>query len=349
MKILRTNKAGTVDISRMIGTVTWSGDYKSVARSLEFEMACSATDESIPKVSVELGDKIAFYADAQLFDGFVFCITKGSADKTLSVKCYDRGVYLGNNQGYYKFANAAPEEIAAQVAGDFGIPCGEIAATGYRLTRNFMGVALYQIIATAYTMAAGQTGVKYHVGFDLDRLTVREKKQDAETLVIRGGSNLLTCEVTETIESMVNRVLILDDSYSVQSELENSEDVASYGLIQHIIQASDSAQTQAQAVLDDGGPAQKITLECIGDTRSITGRMVAVYEPHTGVWGLFWIDSDVHTWRNGVYTNKLVVNLKNVMNEVNAGTEAASRSGTATKTGGAATESKGTWAYYREE
>jgi hypothetical protein len=52
----------------------------------------------------------------------------------------------------------------------------------------------------------------------------------------------------------------------------------------------------------------------------MTGGTVVVREPYTGLYGLFYIDSDVHTWKNGLYLNKLVVNFKNIMDEKDAGT-----------------------------
>lgn len=42
-------------------------------------------------------------------------------------------------------------------------------------------------------------------------------------------------------------------------------------------------------------------------------------EPVTGLYGLCWIDSDTHTWKGGVYTTKLVLNFRNLMDEAEAG------------------------------
>ena len=42
----------------------------------------------------------------------------------------------------------------------------------------------------------------------------------------------------------------------------------------------------------------------------------------TGLSGLFWIDSDTHSWKNGLYQNKLTLNFRNLMDEKDAGTEA---------------------------
>ena len=48
---------------------------------------------------------------------------------------------------------------------------------------------------------------------------------------------------------------------------------------------------------------------------------MTVREPYTGLSGLFYIDSDVHTWKNGQYYNKLTLNFKKIMAEKSAGSE----------------------------
>jgi cell wall-associated NlpC family hydrolase len=60
-------------------------------------------------------------------------------------------------------------------------------------------------------------------------------------------------------------------------------------------------------------------LSGFGDTTCITGHGVQVKDTHTGLVGLFYIDSDTHTWEGGNYTIDLELNFKNIMNEVTAG------------------------------
>ena len=41
----------------------------------------------------------------------------------------------------------------------------------------------------------------------------------------------------------------------------------------------------------------------------------------SGVSGLFWIDADTHTWKNGQYFCKLTLNFRNLLDETSAGSE----------------------------
>ena len=59
----------------------------------------------------------------------------------------------------------------------------------------------------------------------------------------------------------------------------------------------------------------------LGNTSLIAGEAVILREPLTGQQGLFWIDSDTHTWQNGLYQNRLVLNFRNLMDEQSAGSQ----------------------------
>lgn len=62
------------------------------------------------------------------------------------------------------------------------------------------------------------------------------------------------------------------------------------------------------------GVEKRITLDGIdGDLRCIAGNGVEVYDQATGLSGLFWIDSDSHTWENGTHIMNLELNFKNIM------------------------------------
>ena len=66
---------------------------------------------------------------------------------------------------------------------------------------------------------------------------------------------------------------------------------------------------------------QTVAVDCRGDASLVTGNAVILRENVTGVAGLFWIDSDTHTWKNGQYFCKLKLNFRNIMQTVEGGKE----------------------------
>ena len=94
-------------------------------------------------------------------------------------------------------------------------------------------------------------------------------------------------------------------------------------VFQHIITQKDGtdAGAEAKAYLEDNGLKQTATVECMGDPVLISGNAVMLRDNATGTVGLFWIDSDTHTWKNGQYFCRLSLNFGNIMHNVNAGQE----------------------------
>lgn len=322
LKLLITDSHGTVDVTQLVSTITWSGDYQQCARILEFGLLSSTTDKSIPIVRCELGSGVSFMQDnRELFNGYIFARQKGTEGNTIDITCYDRGIYIKRNESTYKFTNMTPETIAKRVCSDFGIPIGTLATTGIKITRNFIGVNLYNIIQTAYTLASEQNGKKYMIRFEGANMCIIEKTITDKTLIIEGGSNLMSASTTESISNMINQVAIYNNKDVLIGTQKDTESIKLYGLMQSYIKQSDNedATAKAKKLISDNGVSQKITINNLGNAANITGGTVVVREPYTGLYGLFYIDSDVHTWKNGQYYNKLVVNFKNIMDEQEAG------------------------------
>ena len=333
ISILITGKDGTYDATDFHDTVTLSGDYKQCSRSLSFNLI---EEEGKSVINCDVGNSVVFKEDDKvLFDGFIVSRQKTTDSPKIQIKCFDRGFYLKKNKGVYKFSNQTPESIVKKICSDFGISVGEVATTDVPVSRNFIGVSLYEIIMTAYTLASEKTKESYLLVFKEDKLCVIEKKVNESTLLIEPGGSLMASSCTESIENMINQVVIYDKDDKVVKTLKKDELISLYGLMQsYIKQGDDSAETEKKAdkILEDNGYSQKITVESLGNSSLITGGTVVVKEPYTGVCGVFFIDTDTHTWKNGLYFDKLTLNFKNIMDEKEAGSlpKASSSSGSGT-------------------
>ena len=167
-----------------------------------------------------------------------------------------------------------------------------------------------------------QTGKQYQIRFRADTLEVVEKARGPETLRLIPGSNLLSCESSESIENLVTSVAVYDEEYRRIATYDSTEGLrALYGLMQQAIKASDKEDPakSARQILEENGVKTTITAKCLGNTKLITGNAVVVHEPVTGTDGLFWILSDSHTTVSGVYQTTVTLDFRNLMDKQEAG------------------------------
>lgn len=127
----------TSHITDAVQSKTWSGSYTDCARKLTYS--------ALPEALSELGGRVRLYHDSDiLFSGSVFRRIRDNSSQVFECTAYDRGLYLKKNETYLAVRNQTPEAVTAQICREFGIKPGSLAATGIRLSRNFLGVSLYR-------------------------------------------------------------------------------------------------------------------------------------------------------------------------------------------------------------
>ena len=232
----------------------------------------------------------------------------------VSVAALDRGRFLAGNQGFYKFVNVTPEAAAAQVCGDFGIPTASLASTGIKLSQDFPGTStLDQIIRKLYTMAGEQNGKRYLIRFTGSGSLEVVEKATAASLEI---AQTMGVNNTWNIEKLNNRVAIYTDDGALVRNVDDSASMSLNGLLSHVIVQRDGedAGAEAKAWLEDNGLQQNLTVEVLNPPLDlIAGAAVNLRDTGSGVSGLFWVDSDTHTWKNGQHFGKFTLNFRNLM------------------------------------
>ena len=313
MELNLTKKSGTRRITDLAVSWTWSGDKSTPVRQLALELVF---DEGSALPVPELGDLVTLSDDAgtALFSGIVLRRTAGSEDKTLSVTCYDYGIYCKRNDGTYKFAQTSPEAVTRQVCGDRDIPVAGLPSTGVLLDRKFTGVTLDRIIATAWALASEKTGKMYAIRYTPEGLLVKERGVSAESLVLKAAGNLMNAATTEDATGLVNSAAIYDANGNFLRRIGDESSQQLLGVMESHLTQRETADADAEAkkLLEDNAVQRTVTANVLGDTALITGETVVVREGVTGLQGVFWIDADVHTWKRGNYYCSLTLNCRNV-------------------------------------
>ena len=318
--LLTAPGAGTRDVTELVQTVSWSGSDKQTARELSASLAVPRDGSVEPPALVE-GASLTFRREGRaLFTGPLVSATTGTDSSVVDLSALDNGRFLVGNEGWYQFKAGAPEAAAAAVCGDFGIPVASLAPGGATVSRKFPGEALDKIVRTMYALAAAQTGKRYLVRFTGEGALEVVEKPTSATLTIKS-----TMGVTNTwdISKLQNSVAIRTDTGALVRRVEDGASIGLNGRLEHVIiqRSGEDAGAEAQAWLEDHGLQQSLTVETMGDPRLISGNAVILRDTGAGASGLFWIESDTHTWKNKQYFTKLKLNFRDLADTTNAGSE----------------------------
>lgn len=305
------------DITDFVSTIKWSGSKTEAARKLELKLINGILDKNIPDLYVKNGSIIKLFKDdgKLLFKGFVFFNERLSQSSSVSITSYDHLVYMLKSSATYNIKNKTAEEITSMLCNDFQIPKGTIASTGIKQSFIANRKKLYAIMMQAYTGASKQNKKKYLPIIEDGKLNVIETGAIIQDFMLSDESNITNAGYSENIENMINRVKIYDNKGNVLGEVENADWIKKYGILQdvYVKEKDKEAHATAKNMLEDA--SKKINVEAIGNTECVTGKGIQVKDTSTGLTGVFFIDSDVHTWSNGQHIMRLNLNLKNIMDE----------------------------------
>lgn len=304
------------DISKVIGSITWSGAVSEAARRLEFTVAHGPQDHYFPNFDIQCGDKVYFYdQERELFRGTVVTREKSSRNGELAYTAYDDVFYLLRNKTSYNFGQTTAEEIARRVLADHKFTVSNLAKTNIPISLLSNDMCLYDIIQAAYTLAHNQNGKLYGIVSREGKMIVYERGWTVANFEISEDKNITESSFSETIENMVNTVKIADSTGTQVGYVQNAEWLSQYGAMKDIVYKEDGMDAVVAANAKLKGPEQTASVTALGNTYCLFGNTVKIKESGTGLVGVFAIQSDSHEWSNGQYTMHLELMFEAFMDE----------------------------------
>ncbi|MCC0649180.1 C40 family peptidase [Clostridioides sp. ZZV15-6598] len=244
--------------------------------------------------------------------------SKDSSSNEISFVSKDMGFLLTQSEVSYNFKDKLVEDIAKQVFAENKLAAGTIAKTNVKYTKMFIGVNGYDTIMSAYTEASKKTKKKYMIEANLDKFNVIEKGTVTLSIMFEEGFNIINTTFSESMENVKNKVIVVDQYGSKISEKVDSEIFKEVNVImQKVIQQQENQDVDVDSEFK--GIEKSCSLRGYGDVSCITGKGVKVKDSYTKLVGLFYIDTDKHTWQNGEYQIELELNFQNLMDEKSAG------------------------------
>lgn len=245
MELILTKAATgrSYNLTKRTGTLTWSGDKAAIARKLEGESLWYQDG-----LDPELGDCMVLdHQGARLFEGWCVQRSARATGQTVRWSCYDRGMWLKNNDGTLRCDGEAPERFTRRVCELAGVDVAGVPATGAALRRKFAGVPLTSILTTTWSLTEEQTGKRYAVRMTPAGLLVKERTVSAASLVLQPRSNLMEANTTESIVNMCNSVAIYDKEGSRLTTVQDETARKLYGLMERHLTQQANADVSARA------------------------------------------------------------------------------------------------------
>lgn len=298
----------------MVTDVSISGDTAKDCRTCEISLNNTENGRT-KKLQVKLGREVrALENDNELFRGILF--KSGiNKDGQQSFTSYDYNVYLSKNSDHLKFVKKKASDVIKAICTKFGIKTGRIDDTKYVIPKLiFEGKTLYEMIVVALTETRKQTGKRYFIRNVKGALELHEVKVQTKVLHIEAGRNLLSANFSEDIEERKTQVKLTggDKSKPVEYVAKDTGAARDYGIMQHYEHKDDVTQASklkplADALLKElNKTKQEFDVEALGDSEMVSGVLIKVTEPMTGLSGAFYIAADTHKFSaEGVHTMTL--------------------------------------------
>lgn len=321
--LIKPSEGISYNITQAVESVTWSGSVFSAGRTAEISYVNAPMDKSVNIPRIAMGDFLALEDEStqdnpEIFYGQFFGIERSSDTGTISYTAFDMMKNLLESTGKYNFKNITPEAVAAQVCADIQVPVGNLAATGINIQSMLCdSIAYYDIIMGAYTRAYKMTGKKYLPMVWRRKFCVYEAVYEVSNFVLSDELNITQASISESMGSIKNKIVILDNTGNQIGEITDNDSMNSYGTFQEIYEQEEGvdALTAAKQLLKTL-PEQEISVSVIGDLNCQSGYAVTVQDSATGLTGRYWIKSDKHIWKDGIYTMDLELSFEKLMDEV---------------------------------
>jgi len=306
-----------IDVTRRVANLKISGNYNKAFRTCEFPLIVKDGSykfdipEFISSVRVEENSKNVFW-------GYITKRSFSAESNEMNFVCYDPGIYLKRNKWSYNFKDTTPEDIAKEVAKGFNIAVGEVAVTGIKMSKVFIGKALYDVIMSAYTEASKSNGKKYVMRFIEGKMNIFERSVNDVVPEITGYTKLIGAKYSDSIENMVNRVAIYDVNDKFKQYISDEASMKNFGIFTEYLKQTkkENKIDEANKKIKEGSkPKKDLTVDNLGDINCVTGNMIFVDDKASGLCGIFHIDGDTHEWKKGIYYNKLTLNFEKIMDE----------------------------------
>ena len=256
----------------------------------------AAADTYFQKLSLSVGDVVRLLDDngKEVFLGSVHDLRR--TPEQVELTAYDAGVYLTRNELRGVFCGT-PAEIVEQVADELGIPIGTIETEGgWKCVTAGSGMSAFAILRQV-------VGEKREIFVSGGALNVTKS---GYMVYVLEPSRVLEVEGEATLQSMVNRCLVVDRKGQLLASASNAAEIARYGRFQTVL-SKDGITPAQQAKNALAGLRRAGEVLILGDLNYRCGCAVELHRPDWGLDGVYAVTGAAHLWDRGLYTTSMTL------------------------------------------
>lgn len=246
----------------------------------------------------------------------MFVREEQSGGKTMAVRAYDNGIYLARNKDTFNYSNKKASEIFTDICARFEIPVGEAADTIFRIPElPKPKSSAWDVITDALSQTFKSTGIRYYVMSKGGRLNLIERRRNILQWVIETGRNLESYNRTKSIERINTRIKLISREGSVLAQARSAELEKKIGVFQDVVRIRDDMNSGQLTELvnttlaENNKATQSLTVKVRGLADVITGVGVFVIIEPLGVSRTYYVEEDVHIFKDRDHDMKLTLSL----------------------------------------
>lgn len=314
------------DVTQLVEQIKWRGRKGSASRTLNVTLIDDGDKHTRSEIDVEQGHQCLFcYNGKELFRGIIMMQTQNN-QKKLTFTAYDNGIYLANNKDTFTYKNKTASDVFRDCCTRFGLPIGEVAECSYRIPElTKPKTTAFDAILDALSLDFDATGIRHYVTSEKGNLNLLTRRENIVQWVIEVGQNLITYSYTRSIEAIKTRVKMVSKEGTTLTERRNAGLEEKIGIFQEI-DKPDESLTAAQindlidSILDEKSmPGRTLDVEAIGISDVISGIGIYIIIPELGLSRTFYVDSDIHTFKDNLHTMSLKLNYTNDLSKSEKG------------------------------
>lgn len=314
-ELWRINISQMVNITPIVGSISWSDDTDTLGQQLNFSTAYNDS-RYFPQVSIEPGDTILLKNKNEIFRGTMITEGRNGAFERVFT-CFDPAFYLNKSKEVFQCNKVMADVAIKQLCARVGVPIGNIVSIPVAIKKIF-NAEISAIIKEILEICEKSTGIKYRMEMRQGKLFI-EKLTD---LLIQGTFFLAGREYdlnqsisnpsrTRTIENMKNSIKMVSDDKVVVTVKDQSL-IDKYGLLQEVQTIDQDNVAQARNIANNllkdlGKVSEENSLDMVGHDDVRAGRLIDITEPITGMVGRYLIKNVNHNLSKGIHTMSLTL------------------------------------------